>query len=266
MSELCFWSVGDGEYAYMLQGLVDSYRMVGMRADFHVFSDKKIRGAETHQAGMFDKRGCFFKLKFLYEQVKSWDYRYYVYVDADTLFVRKPGPVLDLMQGSPLHLFCESDCTQFTAKRKEWWGCPLEEYVRLMRNYGVTSERVYNINGGFFIIKREAVDVVCELVFDFARYATQQGYLLPDEPAWAYAMHMLCEDPEKHLLRNHWDVWGSDWEGVFTNHLPKGEAWVFKDYMTHKPHTINPAIVHAIKSKDLLIELGRKSWEKSSPL
>lgn len=259
MADICFWSVGDGDYAYILQSLVDSYRAVGMDADFHVFSDRKIRGAITHRVKAFDKRGCFFKLKFLQEQVKYLDCQYYVYLDADTLFMRRPRPILDLMQGSLLHLFFECDCTVKPKIRSDWWGCPLEEYVKLMRNCGVTSEKIYNINGGFFIIKREAVDIVCELAYDFAKYATQQGYLLPDEPAWAYAMHMLCDKPEKHLLKYNWDVWCSDWEGIFARNLPTGQPWIFKDYMSGEPHTVNPAILHAIKSKDSLIERGKAS-------
>lgn len=257
VKEVCYWSVGDGDYAYMLQGLVSSFHAVGMQDDFHVFSDRDVIGAKRHPIGHFDKRGCFFKFKFLQDQVKQWDYQHYIYIDADSLFVRKPKPLLGLLQGSPLHLFCEGDCTRADMKDKHWWGCPLEDYVKLMRDCGVVSDRVYHVNGGFFIIKREAVDLVCDLAYDFARYATRCGILLPDEPAWAYAMHMLCVDPDGHLLSKHTDVWCSDWEGVFAESLPNGQPWLFKDYMTLKPREVNPAIVHAIKSKKLLIEYGK---------
>lgn len=257
MKDICFWSVGDDDYAYMLKGLVHSFHAIGMEGDFIVFSDRDVKGATRYSIGNFDKRGCFFKFKFLQEHVKHWDYQHYIYIDADSLFIRKPRPLIPLLQGSPIHLFCEGDCTQ-PMRRKEWWGCPLEDYVKLMRDCGVVSDRIYHVNGGFFIIKREAVEVVCELAYDFARYATQKGYLLPDEPAWAYAMHMLCVDPDLHLLSTHLDVWCSDWEGVFSNGLPSGKSWIFKDYMTFEPREVNPAIVHAIKSKDFLIEYGRK--------
>lgn len=259
MSGICFWSVGDGEYAWILQALVNSFRAAGMQDDFHVFSDREIDKAITHKVGKFDKRGCFFKLTFLQAQVQHWDYRYYIYLDADTLFMRHPERLLDVLEGSPLHFTFECDCTDPGAIRKDWWGCPLNEYVRLMRDCGVTSDKVYNVNGGFFIVKREAVDTVCELALDFAKYAVRQGYLLPDEPAWAYAMHMLCDEPEKHLISRRWDLWCSDWEGIFAKQLPNGQPWTFKEYMTFKPHTVNPAIVHAIKSKDLLITLGNNS-------
>lgn len=256
MNDICFWSVGDGEYAFMLQALVNSFRAVGMEEDFHVFSDRQIDKAITHKVGAFDKRGYFFKLRFLQNQVQQWDYRHYVYIDADTLFIRSPKHLLETLEGLPLHFFFECDCTLPGLIRKDWWGCPLHEYVRMMRDCGVTSDKVYNVNSGLFIIRREAVDTVCALALDFAKYAVQQGYPFPDEPSWAYAMHMLCDDPEKHLISRRWDLWCSDWEGVFAKQLPVGKPWIFKEYMSYEPHTVNPAIVHAIKSKDLLISLG----------
>lgn len=255
MKDICFWSVGDGDYSAMLQTLVYSFHDMEMEGDFHVFSDRKIHGAITHQAGQFDKRGCFFKFNFLRQEVKNWDYRYFIYLDADTLFLRKPLlPLINLLHGDPLHLFFESDCTVPQLVRQNWWGCPLSEYVRLMHDCGVTSPHIYHINGGFFIVEKHAIDIICELALDFLEYAGRQRYALPDEPAWAYALHMLSHIPEKHLLSRYWDVWCSDWEGVFKEHLPDGKPWIFHDYMSNIPHTINPAIVHAIRSKDLLIK------------
>lgn len=263
MKDVCFWSVGDGDYAHILQTLVHSFHGVGMEGDFHVFSDRDIRGAVTHPSGEFDKRGCFFKFNFLQQQVKNWDYRYFIYLDADTIFLRKPPlPLIDLLDKDPLHLFFETDCTILYAKRQDWWGCPLPEYVRLMRECGVTCPHVYNINGGFFIVQKHAIDIVCELALDFAAYAARQRYALPDEPAWAYALHMLNQTPEKHLLSRYQNVWCSDWEGIFRDHLPDGKPWVFHEYMSHAPHTINPAIVHAIRSKDLLLEYAQKLYSR----
>jgi hypothetical protein len=255
MRDICFWSVGDGDYAYILQTLVHSFHAVGIEGDFHVFSDRNIHVAVNHNSVQFDKRGCIFKFKFLQQQVKNWDYRYFIYLDADTLFLRKPSLLLvDLLAGDPLHLFFESDCTIPQARRQNWWGCPLMEYVRLMRECGVSSPHIYNINGGFFIVQKYAIDIICELALDFAEYAFRQRYLLPDEPAWAYALHMLSKIPEQHLLSRYRNVWCSDWEGVFKEHLPDGQPWVFRDFMSHVPYTINPSIVHAIRSKDLLIK------------
>jgi hypothetical protein len=253
--ELCFWGVGDGQCAFMLQALVDSYHQVGMAHDFHVFSDRLIDGAHTHLIDSLDTHSFLFKFSLLQSQVKHWSYRYFVYLDADTFFVRRPPPMLETMHRSPLHCFLESPLTG-SAKKKKWWNCTPRNLVKLMRDCGVTSKTIYTLNSGCFLIQREAIDTVCNLALDFWKYAGSKGYQFPDEPAWAYAMHMLCDDPEKHLLSNYWDMWCSDWEGVFAGRLPDGKEWVFHDYMSGEPYHVNPAIIHALRSKEALIRRG----------
>jgi hypothetical protein len=249
--EICFWSIGDGECALMLQTLVDSFHRVGMTEDFHVFSDREIKGAVTHLVGPFDKRGFLFKFAFLQSEVAKWNYRYFIYIDSDTLFVRKPKPLIPLFENSPLHFFMETPLIQATT-RTEWWNCPIDKYIRMMRDCGVRNEEVFGLNSGFFMIKKEAISLACGLAQDFLEYALGQGYFFPDEPLWNYAMHMLCDAPEKHLLKDHFDVWCTDWEGVFAKELPKGQPWTRHDYMNQEPYLVNPAILHLVKSKALL--------------
>lgn len=250
--DICFWSVGDGDYAWMMQSLVDSFHRVGMEGDFHVFTDKKIQGAINHLIKPFDKRGFLFKFSFLENEVANWNYRYFVHLDADSIFIRKPPLLLELMKDSPLHFFFESDCT-LASKRDNWWNCPLTEYVRLMRDCGVTSKKIYNLNSGLFILKKEAIAIAVTLAKDFWDYALKEGYYFPDEPPWAYAMHMLCDLPEKHLLRDYFNVWCSDWSGEWAEKVPTDEPWIFRDYFNYEPYLVNPAIIHAIKSKEALV-------------
>lgn len=252
MKELCFWSVGDGKFAAMLQGLVTSFRQAGMQDDFIVFSDRAIEGAETILTGDFDKKAYLFKFEFL-RRLAAREYRYFVFLDADTLFVRHAPSLWPLVLDSPVHAFFECDCT-YPAKRRTWWGCPLEEYVRMMRDCGVIDPHVYNVNGGFFMVDRRAIEMVCSLVGDFWSYALSQGYLFTEEAPLAYAVHILCKQPEAHLLTRHFAIWATDWRAQFANRLPHGEAWVFEDWMRGDEFLINPAIVHLPKSKDLLVQ------------
>jgi hypothetical protein len=226
-----------------------------MKEDFHAFCDRPIQGAETHLIADFEKRYFLFKFLFLQNHVKKLDYDYFVFLDADNYFVRPPPPLLDLMQGSPIHSFFESDCTALS-KRPKWHKCPLPEYVRMMRECGVISEKVYNVNGGFFIAKREAIDTICGMALDFWKYALLNGYMFTEEPPLAYVTHMLCVKPENHLLWTHSDVWCTDWLGEYAGRLPDGKKWAFADYMTGKRVTVDPAIVHAIKSKEAMIVAG----------
>lgn len=251
-NEICFWSVGDGECAWMLQTLVSSFRQVGMKDDFHVFSDRLIEGATTHLVENFDKRGFFFKFAFLQSEVAKWDYRYFVYLDSDTIFVRQPPSLSALLKESPIHFFLETPLSKINAIKK-WWNCPIDQYLAMMRDCGVTTPEIYHLNGGFFILKKEAIGIVCGLAQDFFDYAQSHGYFFPDEPLWNYAMHMLCDSPENHLLCHHFDIWASDWKGEFAKKLPDGKPWVFSDYMTEKTYIVNPAIIHVLRSKQLLI-------------
>src|SRR6516165_6543087 len=67
MSEptFCYWSIADGPYAEMVQTAVRSARAVGVREDIHVWSDRDVVGATTHDPGIFVKNLYLFKLQFL---------------------------------------------------------------------------------------------------------------------------------------------------------------------------------------------------------
>lgn len=261
MKELCFWSVADDRYAYMLQTLVHSYHAAGMQDDFYVICDRDIEGATTHHIKKFDKNFFFFKFFFLKNIIKNLEYKYFIYLDADNYFVRKPPPFHHLLQNSPIHAFLESDCT-LPSIRKEWHSCPLPEVVRLMRECGITEEHVYAVNGGYFMVKREAIDTICDLAQDFWKHSFLNGYVFTEEPSLAYATQMLCENPQEHLQSRNSEIWCSDWLGQFARHLPDGKPWTFADYMNYETCSVNPAIVHAIKSKELLIAYGERLIEK----
>ena len=264
MRELAFWSIGDGPYAAMLQTLVSSFRAVGGQEDFHAFSDRPIAGAVTHPVGAFDKQHFLFKLRFLSSEVAKLPYQFFAFLDADNYFVRRPPrPLLELMQRAPLHSFLESDCTDPANNRPDWWGCPLPRYVALMREQGVRSSTVHNVNAGFWIVHRHAIDTVCRLVFAFWERARQAGFTFTEEAPLAYATHMLCGDPGLHLMRAHFDVWACDWTGCFRDRLPDGHSWTFRDYMSGREHQVNPAVVHAMRSKQALIAAGRVAMRPS---
>lgn len=250
--KICFWSIGDRKHAPIVQTLVDSFRTVGMKEDFHVYSDQEIRNACTHKTPRFDRKHHLFKFAFLQEKVKELDYDLFIFLDSDSYFVRNPGSLQPLMAGDPMHAFFESDCTVPSDLCRIWQGCPLTEYVRLMRECGVASEKVYNVNAGFFMIKKEAIDIACTLALDFWEYATRQGHFFTEEAPLAYAAHMLCVKPEDHLLKDHFDVWCSDWEGIYAGKLPDGKDWIFRDYLSGEKYIVNPAIVHAIRSKQAM--------------
>lgn len=258
----CYWSIGDGPYALMLRALVASARAVGVEEDFHLWCDCDIPSAECHPLPKFDKRLYLFKFEFLRDYVAKLDYDYYVFLDADTWFVRHPGNLLRALDGAPVHVCLESDCTVPDSVRPDWWGCLLPQFVELMRESGVRSRSVFNTNAGFWIVHREAVSTFMELAFEFWRHAASKGYEFTEEAPLAYVGQMLVGDPYRHRLLARTDLWASDWTGAFAGRLPADETWKFSDYMTGQPYTVSPAIVHAMRSKQELVDFGRK-MEKS---
>ena len=53
------------------------------------------------------------------------------------------------------------------------------------------------------------------------------------------------------------DLWAVDRSGCYAGKLPDGRDWKFVDAFTGKGHDVNPAIVHAPRSKEALIAKAR---------
>ena len=68
---------------------------------------------------------------------------------------------------------------------------------------------------------------------------------------------MLCRHPGAHQLRRWTDIWVTEWRGVYGKRLPDGKPWIFKDYFTFEELEVNPAIVHAVASKEIMIAEAR---------
>ena len=261
----CYWSAVNGTYAQMMQTVVDSARQVGVFKDFHVWTDAPINGATCHPAVNLDVTLSLFKLRFLREEVSRLDYDYFVWLDADSYFVRDPGDLLRLMHGSPVHSSLESDACLPGNLREDWYKCSLKNYATLMRFMGVRSRAIYNVNGGFWIVHHDVISRFCELAFEFLDLAKRAGFEFPDEPGLAYATHMLCGNPYAHTLGQTADVWASDWTGCYAGRLPDGCPWEFVDYFTLEKFQVNPAIVHAMRSKEVLCELPLRNAAASAP-
>jgi hypothetical protein len=249
----CYWSVADGDYSRMFAATIKSARKAGVFKDFHLWTDRPVPGAICHEAGQFESWGCLFKLTFLRDAVRHLNYDYFVWLDTDTWFVRNPGDVLRVLEGSPMHIALESDVCLAANQRPAWWDCPNGTFAALMRAKGVRSNAIFNTNGGMFIVHRDAIETVFNLAFEFWEYCKTKGFTFNDEPLLAYAMQMLCGNPYAHTLRQTLDLWASDWTGCFKDTLPDGQGWWFVDYFTVEKVPVNPAIVHAMRSKKALI-------------
>lgn len=249
----CFWSVGDGPYARMMENMIRSARAVGVFKDFHVWADRRIAGAITHKLGKIDKSYYMFKFRLLREKVKSLNYEYFVWLDADSWFAMNSGDVLRVLNHGPVHASLESDACNPKSSRRKWWGCSLQKYAELMRKRGVHNHSIFTANAGFWMVHHDVIDTFCDLAAEFWIYSHQQGCTqFREEPALAYATQMLCGNPYVHTLRKTSDLWAPDRSGRFRRSLPDGTAWNYEDAFTRERFAVNPAIIHAMQSKPIL--------------
>lgn len=256
MPKFCYWSVADGQHAKMFATTIASARAVGIKEEFHVWSDQQIPGAICHPAGVFNKDHYIFKFKFLMEEVIKLDFDYFIFLDADNYFVRHidDNTYDALLRKNNWFVQLESDCTSRFIKRGDWWGCPIKWYPLLFRYLGVKSDKIYNTNAGFWIVKKEAIPEFYKKAMDFFNFARNELHLVnfTEEPALAFVGHFV-DDPELNNFGSTNSVWASDWTGFFKDRLPTKDYWDFEDYMSGERRRVSPAIIHAMRSKDALV-------------
>lgn len=255
MKRLCYWSVCFGGYTDMMETLIESARNVGVTEPFIVFADRELKDSNTTTLQLphnFQNNNHYmFKIDYLKDVGRNF-YEYFAFIDADSYFVRHPSDIIRYCQDGPVHFAMESNCNQSEGYRKDWWDCPLPEFCQLMWEKGVRSKMVFNLNAGFWIVKREAILHVHRLCYEFWHHAQTKNYTFTEEACLAYTGHMLMGNVYKHQLRLAPELWASDWCGHFEGRLPEDESWFFRDYMTDEHIPVRPAIVHAMRSKDVL--------------
>ena len=256
--DFCFWSIATGPYASMAQSMVDSARSVGVSNDFHIWTDSATKGAKCHRLKGTKGREPFVRLELLHAKIRKLNYKYFVWLDADTYFVRHPGDLLRVLRGAPVHATLESNTALPEPLRPDWGPCSLRNFTTLMQFRGVRSHAIFTINGGLLIVHHDVIDTFCGLTWDFWEFSRKVGYKFGVEPLLAYATQMLCGNPYVHTVRETADVWATDSVGRFAGEVPSEGRWQFVDHFSGETFPVKPAIVHAPHSKRALAARGRK--------
>jgi hypothetical protein len=259
--EFCYWSVATGDHAKMFRTCIISARRVGVTEDFHVWTDEPWDtlgdpGVFFHHIEELSNDHYLFKFEYLKEEVSKLDYAYFVWLDADNFFVRKPRPFDKLLRDNKWFVQLESKCEGQFVKRDDWWGVPIKWYKVLLHYRGVPQDQpVYNTNAGFWIVRRESIDEFYNKAIEFYEFGRNELHLLDitEEVALAYIGHFV-NDWKLNVYKNTNNYWASDWTGQYVNKLPMGEVWTFEDYMSGEKNKNSPAIVHLMRAKELLIK------------
>lgn len=170
----CYWSVADGAYAAIMQNCVDSARQAGVFKEFHVLTDRPLEGCECYDCYQFEKTHGLFKLHYLKVGMSRLNFDYFVWVDADTMFVRNPVDMLGTLGKSPIHVPLELNLSGVNEDRI-WKECSLIHLRELMRQEGVLNQPYLN-QSAFWIVHHDAIDSVYELAFGFWHKAKESGH------------------------------------------------------------------------------------------
>jgi hypothetical protein len=259
------WSVAWGEYRYMMQSLMRSIRDAGVDCDLLTFSDEPLDGVMSLE--MDTRINMDFKQywKFNYlPKLSELDYDLFVFIDSDHYFVRRPPrDFAEVIGDDPWHSFLESPINSSATKRGDWWGVPNQDMVRIYRGFGANQRTVYSTNGGFWMCRREFLVQASSVGLLFRDYQKGLGRDLPEEVAIAVISHMFSSDYSRRMHSSNLDFWASEWTGELKDRVPDGEPWMFQEYMTHARSEVNPAIVHAMRSKKALVEVGKGIFEST---
>lgn len=259
------WSVAWGDYRYMLQSLMKSVRDVGISHDILTFSDEPLYGVKSCEMDPAIQRDFkqYWKFKYL-SKISRLDYDLFVFIDSDHFFVRKPEKdFYEIVGSDPWHSFLESPINSERTRRGDWWGVPNQSMANLYRDFGVTQRTVYSTNGGFWICRRGFANHAASVASIFNEFQKGRGLDLPEEVFVAILSHLFSMDYSDRFHSKYMDLWASEWTGVLADRVPDGEPWQFQEYMTHSKSMVNPAIVHAMRSKKALVARGSEVFEKT---
>jgi hypothetical protein len=204
----CYWSVATGHHAVRASQCIASARKAGVHKEFHILTDQAIPDCSCYEAPICDQPGGLFKLIFLKAGIKKLPFDWLIWVDADTFFAHEPRFVLDAIGRSPLHVPLEVAVDRL-GEDKLIGDIPARDYLRLLRKGGVRGE-VYSSRTAFWIIRREAIDVVVDLASQFGAMARAEGKQAGVDACLGYAMHMLCADVRGHERERRADLWSHD--------------------------------------------------------
>ena len=258
--KFCYWTISWGDYDYITQSLVNSAQEVGIEEDFYAFTEKEINNCINFRLNpnIHNDQLQFFKFKYLQEEMSKFDYEYFIFIDADHFFVRKPSMSIDeIMMGDPWHSFLESPVNSQKTKRNDWWSIPNNIFEFFMRKNGIFSQEIRNTNGGFWICHKDFIDTATKLAINFHSYLAKYNYIAPEEVSIAYLSHLFSPKIENRFIERFTNYWAADWTGHFKEELPVDKEWMSKSYMTYEDLKVKPAIVHAMRSKELLIKKSK---------
>ncbi len=247
----------------MIESLIRSARAAGVTEDIHAFTPGCVDGAINHVWPADRPWKHMQKIEILRDHMATLDYDYFVWLDSDTWFTRKPD-LRPLLRSNPIWVQMESEMTSPKNMWQEWWGAAFPDLFAYFRSKGVTTEKMWNTNGGMFIVRREAIGEFSRQAFEIYDDCRARWPTTEDETPLALLGHLMVENPALNTNEATCWTWTCDWHGHYLHKIPDGQPWPSKDWMTGESRICNAAIVHAMRSKEAMTRLSQ-SLQISNP-
>ena len=205
MKKYCYWSVATGNcHSRLMENCIESARSHGEFADFIILSDRELVDCQCYDAHEPSFNNGFFKLHYLKAGMTRLRYEYFVWLDADSLFFRRPMNILDPVSISPLHTPLRKHSP--SCPQRAWRDTPRQRIVDKLKQYGVEEVEWTSISS-FWIVHHEAIETVYELAMGFFNLLREDNITVNVDIALHYAMMTLCGDPDRHIINNT-NTWG----------------------------------------------------------
>src|SRR5439155_11825711 len=189
---------------------------------FHVLTDRSLEGCESYECYEFEKANGLFKFHYLKVGMTRLSFDYFIWIDADSMFVRKPLDVLAALGKSPMHVSLEGNLSTLT-EDQSWKGTSAFAIRELMKREGITND-VYSCQSAFWIVHHDVIEPLYDLALGFWHKAKEANVIVDVSAALGYAMQILCANPERHLLVFYHVLWDSVTEDHLHNYLSTVQA------------------------------------------
>lgn len=226
---------GEGQ---RIAAMIRSARRAGAAEDFHAFAVEHVPDAINHRISADRSwKNHMLKIDLVAELAAATGEQYdaFVWLDSDNWFVHDPGDLRVMLRDNPIWVGMESDLRQ--SIQRDWYGMPIKgapSVFDVLTAAGCRPDFMYGVNGGMWVVRREAVAEFHKRAFAACKVFADRGYphATNDEPPLSVLGSTMVCDPEANTIAKWSHVWACDWVGRWTNQLPDGRPWVYKDWAT----------------------------------
>lgn len=201
-TDICFWSVVDSERSGTGLDWLDWNQSSHPDSEKILWSDTE-EGLDPRIShfGPLHRDGGLFFFEILQERMTRVEADLLVWTNVKERRRFTASDLYRLMHGSPIHI------PVIAWDQARIYGVEIDPLMeKEMRGSGVRHRRIGAVHPDFVIIKRRAIEKICQLAWRFYWQAEEHGLAASAHDMLSYVMHMLCGNPRLHIEM----IWSDD--------------------------------------------------------